>query len=179
MPALLFASGCIFDTRDPDPPSDGQEIPYENPTEPRIVLSNTKATLELFSSGNYINALLPDFTVTPAPIDEADWQGRTWTVQQEQSATDAILAAARGTIPDQTRDAGTGPGGERQEYYENLGYEIVFTQGAATVTYSGKANLYFREDAGIWRIYDWIDLEDGSGHPTWGRLRLDNGPVFP
>lgn len=188
---LLVTLGCgIFDTRDPEPPSDTEEIPFQNPIEPRIVLENTKATLERFSSGNYINALLEDFAFSPDPVDAADWDGRAWGKQQEQTATDAILRAARGgngtgtlvltwDVPEQTRDAGTGPLGEPQEYYENLGYQIVFTQGTATVTYAGKANLYFRQGStGLWAIYNWEDLQEDDTHPTWGRLRITNGPVF-
>ncbi len=193
--ALLFlavaGAGCgLLDTRDPEPPREIIEIPYETPDEPAVVLRNIEATLEAKSTINYETSLLEDFTFRPTDADAQDFEALLpWTKEKEVAVTDAFLndflietgaVTLTWTVPSQFLEAGQSPQGERQVYYQDLGYRLEFQLGDLTRVYSGECDLYFRETGvgNLWAIYDWQDKEDGSSNETWGRLRIDRRVIF-
>lgn len=187
----LAGAGCgLLDTRDPEPPREIIEIPYETPDEPAVVLRNIEATLEAKSTINYETSLLEDFTFRPTDADAQDFEVLLpWTKAKEVSVTDAFLnefltetgtVTLTWTVPSQFLEAGQSPQGERQVYYQDLGYRLEFQLGDLTRVYSGECDLYFRESGvgNLWAIYDWQDKEDGSSNETWGRLRIDRRVIF-
>ncbi|MCA9728713.1 MAG: hypothetical protein R3E12_01325 [Candidatus Eisenbacteria bacterium] len=188
--SLLAFAGCgVLDTRTAEPPDVTIEIPYSDPLEPGIVLDNIKATLQAKSTNNYGTSLHDDFTFQPADVDAADFAvNLPWTKDKEVAVTDAFLndflsetglVGVTWDVPSSTLEAGQSDTGERQVYYQDLGYTLTFQLGILTRTYSGSCDMYFREGAGgFWSIYDWQDKEDGSGNATWGRLRIDRRVVF-
>lgn len=192
--SLLFwgaSAGCgLLDTRDPEPPRVIVEIPYETPDEPVKVLRNIKATLEAKSTINYETSLTEDFNFLPTDADAQDFQVNVpWTKAKEVAVTDAFLndflnetgvVTLTWTVPANFLEAGQGPSGERQVYYQDLGYRLEFQLGAASRVYSGECDLYFRESGvgNLWAIYDWQDKEDGTTNAAWGRLRIDRKVVF-
>lgn len=186
-----LSAGCgLLDTRDPEPPRVIIEIPYETPDEPIVVLRNIEATLEAKSTINYETSLTEDFTFLPTDADAQDFQANLpWTKAKEVAATDAFLndflsengvVTLTWTVPANFLEAGQSPQGERQVYYQDLGYRLEFQLGGASRVYSGECDLYFRESGvgNLWAIYDWQDKEDGSSNASWGRLRIDKRVVF-
>lgn len=181
---VLFLSGCgIFDTRTPETP-EGEEVPFENPDEQSIVLTNIEVTLEAKRTINYGRSLVEEgFSYEPAPGDVQDFNARypTYGRQEEMQAIGAVLTV-EGELDLVWGDPGQPRQGENENetFFDDLTYEIVFTQADRSITYSGICDMYFREDLnGLFSIFRVEDNEDGSGRPTWTRLRIRGAGVFP
>lgn len=186
---LAAGSGCnVFDTRTPQTPDNVVPIEFESPLEPRIVLSNITRTLEAGSEINYDDSLTDDFVTTPSAEEAGCPALQQWDKTEEVNATrdwlsgvgpeDEVQLVVTFTPPggdfDNLLDADDGPQGEVQRYYRDLAYALVFTSATeGTVTYSGLADLYFREDGALWSVYDFVDKSDGSDNFTWSRLRCN------
>lgn len=180
--AAVLTAGCgVLEPRDANPPDTGPDIPFENPVEPQIVLDNIEATLEAKSEINYRESLAPDFIATAlGSSDNCGIVEDGWTREDEidltrlWTSTEATIALDWSPPPggfDEFFDEGTSPDGEEQRRYEGIGYTLTITEGEQSITYSGLVNMYFREVAGVWIIYRWDDLDDGSSNFTWTRIR--------
>jgi hypothetical protein len=182
--ALPLAAGCgLFDPRDPDPPGDEEQVPWNPPTAMAVALGNIQRTLEAKSVTNYDRSIAteelsqePDFrpfTFVPDAVD-AQIIGETyfesWDRQQEVTIMGQIIDTSADVSLEWTvRDSITT--GSAEAYYEDIGYSLAFSWADRDTLYSGNADLYFIEDNGQWFLTRWEDKRDGSGHETWGMLR--------
>ena len=170
---LALLGGCgLFDLRNPEDPGSGPQVPFEIPTEPRIALTNLKATTEARVVTNFDRSLASDYRFRFDPFEAGT--DTAWNKDRDIQAITALFhneaeVHLEWTVED---SSSTGSG----FVYRNLGYRLVFTQSAAdSFVIVGKCYLYFRLEQQQWLIYRWEDLKS-SGDPnvyTWGYARLN------
>ncbi len=168
---IALFEGCLFDPRQPEPPSTGSEVPWRIPVEPWYVLTNLKATTEARVVTNFDRSLTSDYKFR---FDFGDAQTDTvWTKDRDIAAITALFQGKGPTTLTWTpADSG---GGSADRFYRNLRYRLVMRRSAtdtSRVTIAGKCNLYMRQESGSWILYRWEDLQEGT-LPTWGWARLN------
>ncbi len=185
--SLALSLSCLFSTRTPETPL-VNEVPWVDPLTPAKALTNVKVTFQAKSVGNYDRSLASDFTFVPSDADrafmtasgEAPTYFDEWTKTLEVQAFTSIFYQLAGTVTfswdpsdptaEEMLNDDADPGGGK--YFENLAYRMVFKQSAAVDTvFSGRVNLYLREQTGGWIIYRWVDQQDGSPNSTLGLVR--------
>lgn len=186
--ALVPLSGCIFSPRAPDgPPEEGNEIPWQPPTDTDTVLTNMAAALAGEGTSNYLDCFANDFRFFVDPQDsldagqEAEQRYANWTKDDESVAINSIFLDSAPGI-DVAFSTETPPNEEDEITYrrENYTLTIVWQHGqhepGESVTYRGRATLWMRkDDTERWSIFRWVDrrLPDQGSASTWGVLRGD------
>lgn len=178
---LTVVCGCLFSTREPEDSQGNGQVPFDNPTEPRLVLDNVRRTFAAKSITNYDRSLYTEFEFRPDPSDDIPpgfFEG--WGRVEEVDGMAAVLSSA-GTVVFTWTPAGNPipvPGGDPDDlFYEGLAYQMRFTNPGQTVTMSGRCDLYMRYVDGLYEIYRWDDIMDGSGNETLG-MRRWKGPIL-
>lgn len=180
----IALSGCIFSTRDPNPPpSTEANVEWKNPTEPATVLQNLKVTFGARTEANWGRSLTDDFSIVPDPSDVAEFGSEVfanWSKAKESQAVRDFLQsalAAQATASLTWTPAGStknSPDGDGV-YYDDLKYLARFgTPAGADTAFSGLVDLYMRESTGgIWAIYKWEDKRDDTTNRTLAWLRRE------
>lgn len=180
--ALLAAlAGCLFSTREPEDSPDTGQIQFDTPTEPRLVLDNVRRTFAARSITNYDRSIFREFEFRPDPSDDIpDGFFDAWGRVEEIDGMAAVLSS-EGTVTFTWTPAGDPiavPDGDPDDrFYEGLAYQMRFTKAGKIVTMSGRCDLYMRYVDGLYEIYRWDDIMDGSGNETLG-MRRWKGPVL-
>jgi len=171
--ALVFVFGCgVFDTREPEDPGNLDTIDLSTPTDPDTVLTNVRRSLEALLATAYASQINEEFVFVPDPIDEAEFPV-VWGKDQEEQAHISILTDVD-SVTLTWGDAGEPNVDGDQQWYDNLPYSLAFSRGQDDAVFSGIVDLYLLELANsTFQIIRWEDLSDGTGAPTWGRLRID------
>ncbi len=177
---LAALAGCLFSTREPEDSPDTDQVQFDTPTEPRLVLDNVRRTFVAKSITNYDRSLFGEFEFRPDPSDDIppgffDNWGRS-----EEIAGMAAVLSSEGAVVFTWTPAGDPiavPDGDPDDrFYEGLAYQMRFTHANRTVTMSGRCDLYMSYVDGLYEIYRWDDIMDGSGNETLG-MRRWKGPV--
>jgi len=185
--ALLgVASGCLFQPREsegqPDPSDQVQWIP---PGTLGNALGNMERALESEAQDltNYGRSFDDEqFELILDPADEAELglnEFEDWSAQQEESRMSGILNSTEAELDVQWTPDDSLSQGADVRYYEDLSYRLVFEKDSEMAEYSGRCDLYFRDDGqGNWYVFRWVDKRDGSANRTWGWLRGRNMVEF-
>ena len=182
--AILFgtilASGCLFQPRDPEPPSEEEEVPWLNPVIPENVLANMESALETLTSTNYNNSIWETFVFLPSSQDviQAENQGRPGYYEgfgktRELDALGKLYTrvdSLRVEWNDSQEDWSVG-GDFASVELQNYELHAAYATGETSV-YQGSAVLSFQEEGGQWYLVEW-DEENNATDLSWGRLRLD------
>ncbi len=184
-------AGCIFSTREPESTGGESSVPWVPPEYLYAALVNMKAALEAKVVDNYERSFSPDhFELI---LDDADLGAlggenpfETWSASQEAQRMEQILGGTKASLSVEwifTAETDSIYNSDTEQYYKDLGYELVFTEGTKEAVYAGKVNLYFEDDGtGQWFITKWVDKRDPTqpeGVETWGMLRARGTVEFP
>jgi len=170
-----LAPGCgLFDPREAEKPGGEVQIPWNPPLTMSVAIANIQRTLEAKSGTNYDRSLAAEFTFEGDPADIAEVGEDPfpqWDRNQEVAVMSQILSTTAAVTL--TWEVGDSAFVGENQYYEDIGYNLRFRWANEDTIFSGKADLYFIEDNGQWYLTHWADKRDGSGNPTWGRLRIE------
>ena len=178
---VLAPAGCgLFDTREAKPPQ-GPVLPCLITSSPDNVLANIRVHYGQPSVGSCYSPMLHaqfefhpdqvDSTTTPEPFLTA-WNQMVEDHVAANIAADSVVNFS--VVFDSTYQAPAfdpGPPQRETRFYQ---YHLLVLKSAGFTRYQGRMELTFEQAAGLWTIRYWIDHADGSGYPTWGRLRADH-----
>ena len=177
---LLFAclplvSGCIFDTREADPPADS-ETAWQVPTVPSRVFINMRTGLEDLTGVNYNRSIQDVFTFVPLPQDANNptliGKFDNWTRDVEVQVVERIVSEASEitvSFDNTTQIFDQNPFANFQGDYTLT--IVSNTIPPDTTTYKGKAQFDMRDGSKGWQLIRWEDIESEPGFATWGFLR--------
>lgn len=177
--ACLLASGCLFDPRDPEPPTGEEGGDWIVPKAPKDVFVNLSTGLAAAGNSNYERSLTDDFTFVPRDQDRLQFPEGTfgdWTKEVEMEILDRIKGdyqgerSARfgdenGAFPLEDVQVGTA------EYEGPYRWTLDRGDGSDPEIYSGTARFYLRQGTAGWVIYRWEDIDVIESFPTSGNLR--------
>jgi len=181
-------AGCLLQTRPDEGPPGGNPNDQANWAQPvalGIALGNIKRALEAQQRNltNYGNSFSDTgFELIIDPADESELGGNPfteWSATLEEQRMTGILSSvsAKITLTWTPRDSIDYSSSVR--YYQDLVYRLKFEESTRSVTYSGKADVWFTDDGqGQYFITKWVDKRDGSPNRTWGWLRARNQLEF-
>ena len=180
----LATGGCgLFDTREANRPSE-VTVRCNNPVSPDSVLENIRAHYGKPSVGSCYNPMIDGvFAFHPDPVDANNYPPPNpfvgWNKQVEEGVANYIAADSVKFFQVyfdgeyQTPTVDPGPPQRETRFVE---YHILFSRLGQpdTTRYQGRSDIIVEQKVNsLWKIVDWTDHGDGSGLPTWGRLRGD------
>jgi hypothetical protein len=178
---VATAGGCIFDTREPEPPST-QAINYLPRSSAANVWENCRLALVNKDIGGWDTAVAEDFQYAPDGETQSAYPGVDWQNWDKQAELDFINSwfATDVTIEASLRDsvinAPDGSGGFAEW---DLIYLLTVTdnQTGSTTRYRGRCILEFSVPDNFWYVSYWrdeqgeVDPETGATLQTMGALR--------
>ncbi len=183
---LAQLCGCIFSPRDPDPPTSGQSIPYNDRTSPRKVWENLQMSLNASDSFGWEENLHPEFTYIPDSEAANQFPGAfdDWDLAKElnfinnfygsQVSNISIMRNPEFVVPE--------PVGDEVRWEGVIYYVRVSSSGSEGETrYRASAIITFRFEGNFWYVYRWEDQvgesdpDTGQILPTMGVLRGNFG----
>jgi hypothetical protein len=170
--SLLQLAGCLFDARDPEPPST-VSINYLPRNSPSSVWENCRLALINKDASGWDANLGEEFTYTPDTEAQAAYPGVDWGNWGKEAemgfinnwfANDVTITA---DLLDDPINTPNNPGGN--EAIWQLIYFIEVTDNiSGTVTkYRGRAELRFAVPTTDWALVQWVD-EGGENDPDGG-----------
>jgi hypothetical protein len=149
---------------------------------PDNVVENIRVQYGKPSVGGCYTPMLDSlFRFHPDPVDSNTTPEpflAPWSRDVEGRVAANIAAAAVGGFsvvigdPYQNPILDSGPPQRETRFYN---YRVLlFLAGGALRRYQGQLEITFEQEDGLWKILFWIDHTDGSGYPTWTRLRADH-----
>jgi hypothetical protein len=181
----LAVAGCgLFEPREPKVAGVAGER-CRNLTEPDSLVANILVHYgKLAGTACYNSMVDTAFTFTPDPGDLSDtptkYDGWNRDVETRVAINIAADAAFIETVFDssyQDPTITTSPLTETRYY----AYHILIQEANQpdTTRYQGRADIKFQQQGtSLYTIVAWSDRRDGSGLPTWGRLRGDKRVGF-
>jgi hypothetical protein len=172
----ILLSGCIFDTREPNPPDPGGEpaIPLDDPLAPFEAMT---VALETLKDANYERAISESFVFSPLEQDSLDQTFAGTDVYANWNRTVeldvlALLISDAQFIDVQFNPTAEGGTTTFQRFRVNYSLRIV-NRGAPTDTsmYEGVAYIDNRNEGGNWRVVFWDEIDTVPNQQTWGYLR--------
>ena len=174
----LANSGCLFDTRDPEPPDDNDTgcaaitLDVSN-----AVFEALTCALESEQDAAYERALSQTFVFSPTEQDSLDqtfagadvYNG--WNKDVEMEVFRLLLSDAQTLAVEFT------PSILRQTttfVRYNVDYElrvVNVVEPTDTILYGGIAELDVRNENGNWRLTFWNEISPAPGLQSWGYLR--------
>jgi len=184
---IAHLGGCLFDTRDPEPPTSGA-IDYLPRSNAANVWENCRLALINKDTGGWDTAVFEGFVYEPDSDTEqanpsVDWD--SWGKDAEMNfinswfATDVTISA---NLRDTDINTPDGSGGVAEWEIIYL-LSVVDNQSGSTTRYRGNAVLRFTVEGSYWFLTYWRDQNGepdpdnpGSTLPTMGALRAAFAP---
>ena len=178
---LFILSGCIFNPRDPEPPT-GEPIPYLAPTDPLKVWENLQLSLNYSDSFGWVDNLHEEFTYIPDSEAEAQFPGKFvgWDLDKESVFINNFYSSGVSNLSKMRNDDFDAPDPVGNEVrWEGVIYYIKVTNASdgSETRYRASAIITFRFEGNSWYVYRWEDQigesdpENGQTLPTMGVLR--------
>jgi hypothetical protein len=171
--------GCdIFQTRDPEPPTQGTSS-YQVPDQPEVVLANLKSAVAESNTDNYVRSFVDTasssqpFTFTPSSEVISTYASvfRTWSVTDERTYFQN-LGKPNNITPLLTFSNLTTSSNSDSVVYI-MDYELYYPhnrQNAPTYV-KGKMELHLKPNVSrLWYIQSWSDTKTTSDS-TWSYLK--------
>jgi hypothetical protein len=181
--ALVLAAalaGCsLFEPRDPERPSSTPTARCRTRSSPDSVAAIIQESYGTTSGVTcYESALDAGFIFHPDPVDSINdpdpniYAGWNRDVERRVATNLASAGFAVAVLDSEYAVRYVSPdNGTQVRYYA---YHLLFQpkSGGPEVRYQGLADLTMRQGPDAhWAITVWVDKQDGSANPTWGRLR--------
>jgi len=180
--ALTQVACNIFETRDPEPPSQSSSI-FVPATEPSLVFSNMTNAFRDLNSVNYLKSFADSssagrsFSFEPTQQAKIKYGGvfLTWSRQSEQqyfenlrskipSGSAATLSFESLTVQSLQSDSA--------QYEATYRLTVLHTVATLATEARGKAQLLLIADRSRnWVIWRWIDLTTSTGTFSWSDLK--------
>lgn len=179
--ALAAAPGCIFDPREPEPPSTGSPVVYLPQTSAANVWANLERSLEAGHAPGWEDNVNPEtFVYEPDSEAQSLFPGAFtgWDRAREVSFINNFYNSGV-TIEAQLKDDGFTPpddaGGE--SVWEGVIYDIIVTNpaDASTTRYRASAIITFSVEGNFWYISRWRDQQGESNPDNPGQLLSSMG----
>jgi hypothetical protein len=177
---LLLISGCdIFQTRDPQPPTQGTSS-YQVPDQPDVVLANLKAAIAESNTDNYIRSFADTsvasqpFTFTPSSDVSSAYASvfRSWNIADERTYLQNLGKPDNGypllTFSNLKQSATS-----LDSVVYTMDYQLYYPHHRQNVPQYVKGNmeLHMKPNAGrLWFIQTWLDTKTTSDS-TWSYLK--------
>jgi hypothetical protein len=179
----LVLSGCnIFDTRDPEPPSQSSSS-FVPATEPSLVFSNMSNAFRDLNSLNYVKSFADSstagrgFSFEPTPQAKVKYTGvfLFWNKQSEQQYFDNM----RSKIPTGSTAALVFQSlnvqslqSDSAQYEATYSLTVPHSVAAVPKVATGKAQFFLLADRSRnWVIWRWVDLPTGTSNAAWSDLK--------
>lgn len=184
--ALLVASCGIFETRDPEPPSQTSSS-FIPPTEPSIVFSNMATAFRDLNSLNYQRSFADSvangrsFTFEPTSQARSKYGGvfLTWSRESEQRYFENLKSKIPGgSSATLSFDALTIQSLQSDSAQYEAAYRLNVQHSVAAVAKEarGRAQFFLMADRSRnWVILRWVDVTDNSTAFTWSDLKGEFG----
>ena len=171
---MLLVTGCIFEPRDPEPPSVGTTVPYLPRNSPRNVWENLQISLQHNDSFGWEENTSPDFTYLP-DSDAADqfpgiFDG--WDYERETSFINNFYTTGVSNQVQMRNDEFNVPEPSGTEVvWQGVIYYLKVTDpnDGSETRYRASAIITFRLEANFWYIYRWED-QVGESDPDTGQI---------
>ena len=174
--AGLVLGGCIFDTRDPEPPTTSS-IDYIDAFSAVAVWENCRLALNNSDLGGWDSAVLEDFRYYPDSeaadaYPGAPWdQNADWTKETELSFISSWFASGVSIEADLLNggDADNTPDGDgtRAEWEITYLINVTNSQDGSVTRYRARATLEFKAEGSFWYLATWRD-DQGENDPDTG-----------
>lgn len=178
--ALVVVSGCLFEPRDPEPPSSGQSIPYLPRGEARNVWTNLQTALNHSDSFGWEESISPDFRYYPDTDAENEFPGlfADWDYEKESTFINRFFDSGVKIVADLMDDDFNVPdaAGTEVEWVGVVYFlDVTTTSDNSNTRYSASARITFRLEANFWYIYEWTDQQKQSDPDNEGQLLSSMG----
>jgi hypothetical protein len=172
VPGLL--TGCIFDPRDPDPPSVGTTVQYLPRNSPRNVWENLQISLLNNDSFGWEENTSVDFTYWPDTEAENQFPGQFdgWDYEREKTFINNFYASGVTNQAQMRNDDFNVPEPSGTEVvWEGVIYYVRVTDpnDGSEIRYRASAIITFRLEGNFWYIYRWED-QTGESDPDSGQI---------
>jgi hypothetical protein len=179
--AALSAPSCgVFDTREPNPPSESGQTPRESPINPDAVLFNYRMAVEYGDQSQYEEALSEDFEFIPDEVDRDYFRSISNTDIFQDWGVDAELTAVRRITSDSESLTVSYDIDTREEWPDSALIRLYYTfrervarEGMedTVFVFKGFAEIHLAPDnSGFWSIDKWTDTATPPSL-TWGWLK--------
>lgn len=174
--ALLASAGCdLFQTREPEPPSQGTSS-FQTPTDHAIVLQNFRSAIRESNTENYMKCFTDTTQRSYAfdPSAEEQIKFVQWDLEAErrsfQNMASALAAGTAMSLADSTTNTNIASG--TAVYTLRYTLTVPHTEANAPRIVRGTMELSMAEDARLrtWSIYRWVDQRSGVDS-TWSYLK--------
>lgn len=168
----LAASGCLFDTRDANPPDTGEkQVIFD---QPQKVFEGMKTGLEEDNS-NYQRAFGDNYFFSPLPQDSLDPTfGPTtfsgWDKQVEINTADLLRSDADTIRVDFTTKELISQN-TFVKYQTDYSLRVVPKSSGLPTIYRATAYIGVERVSGVWQIRYWAEVTPDDTAPSWGYLR--------
>jgi hypothetical protein len=175
--ALLFgAAGCIFEPREAQPPTGGDDTCWIIPNTPTDVFSNLACGLKSAGNSSYERSIGQDFVYIPLPGYDGPGNFEGWNVDVELEFIEKLKSDYQG---ERTVKFGDESGRWDQQDIETsrasfLGeYRITLYRGDGSdpEVYAGKAEFLVLRGSTGWVLEKWEDYDVVGTFPTSANLR--------
>ena len=173
---VLALAGCLFDTRDAEPPDPtGGGCGATPLDDPLGVFQAMTCALENQQDAGYERAISSRFVFSPTQQDSLDqtFQGTAvydnWNKTVEMDVLRLLLSDA------QSLDVSFNPKIKINQTtyvrYEPVNYELRVVSPTDTIVYAGVARFDVRNEGGNWRLTFWDEIDTVPNRSTWGYLK--------
>lgn len=177
--ALLAGGGCLFEPREPLPPSSDDEGDWIVPKTPKDVFRNLVTGLSSPGNSNYERSLSAEFTFIPRDQDRAQFPDGTfdaWTKGVEMDILTRMKGDYQGERMAQYGDEnGDFPSEDIQvgwaEFEGPYMWSLDRGDGSEPEIYAGTARFFLQEGTSGWVLVKWEDIDVTDSYPTSGNLR--------
>ena len=182
----VLLTGCLFEPRDPNPPSSSDNIPYLQQNTVENVWNNLGYALRNRDSSGWMDNISEEFLYIADSDTDAEYPGvfADWRAAQENVFINNFLNSDV-TIDVQMRnDEFTPPddGGASEIPWEGVIYYVQVSGGGSTTRYRASAKITFRLEQNFWYVYRWEDQlrqsdpdDENQLLPSMGVLRGNFG----
>ena len=171
---LLLSAGCIFNPRDPEPPSVGTTVSYNPRNSPRNVWENLQISLQHNDSFGWEENTSVDFIYFPDTEAANQFPGvfDGWDYEREKSFINNFYATGVTNQAKMRNDEFNVPEPSGTEVvWEGVIYYVRVTDpnDGSEIRYRASAIITFRLEGNFWYIYRWED-QTGESDPDSGQI---------
>jgi hypothetical protein len=175
--SMLMSTACIFDTRDPQTPSDaGGGCILDTPQKAFVCMAGSLAKLR---DGDYERSISANFLFSPTTADSLDttFLGTPCVYDNWDKTVEMDVLRLLISESDQlTWDYGTPVATINKNTFVRfeVNYSLLVrykTSPGDTTIYRGIAEIDVKNESGNWRVTYWNETQTVDGSSTWGYLR--------